>query len=111
MDGFDESLKDTKKRRAEAKNSKSSDGKNEKDGKEKKRPQVQLRRGTSLSSAEAEEAGLGRRSMSSGSVDAIASGREDGQEGKRGIGRKVDEGKEKVGEIKEGVAELVGKEK
>ncbi|KAF8597345.1 hypothetical protein BDV93DRAFT_499691 [Ceratobasidium sp. AG-I] len=110
MDGFDESLKDTKKRRAEAKNSKSSDGKNEKDGKEKKRPQVQLRRGTSLSSAEAEEAGLGRRSMSSASVDAIVTGRENG-EGKGGVGGKVDEGKEKLGEMKEGVAELVGKEK
>lgn len=101
MDGFDESLKDAKKQRAEAKHAKSSDGK---DGKEKeKRPQVQLRRGTSLSSAEAEEAGLGRRSMSSGSVNAIVQGEDGGGKGK------VEEAKEKMGEMKEGVAGLVGK--
>ncbi|CAE6448127.1 unnamed protein product [Rhizoctonia solani] len=75
MDGFDEELKDTKKRRAQAK-------KEHKPREEQDRPpMVQLRRGSSLSSRQAEEAGLGRRSMSSSDLEQMV---EDGDKDKHG---------------------------
>ncbi|CAE7059242.1 unnamed protein product [Rhizoctonia solani] len=86
MDGFDEGLKDTKKRRAEAK-------KHHKPREEQDRPpMVQLRRGSSLSSRQAAAAGLGRNSMSSSDVERMVeeegkSKHEEGQEGDESVGK------------------------
>ncbi|KAF8695599.1 C2 protein, partial [Rhizoctonia solani] len=72
MDGFDEGLKDTKKRRGEAK-------KQHKPREERERPpMVQLRRGSSLSSQQAAVAGLGRRSMSSSDIERMVDEQEEG---------------------------------
>jgi hypothetical protein len=101
MDGFDEGLKDTKKRRAKAKNNVGG-----RDGGEK-RQMVQVRRGCSVSS-------IG--SMSSDEVEAAVREGQEGQEaeGNEGVGKKVEEGKGKVEEekgkmkeMKEGVAGIV----
>ncbi|KAB5587832.1 hypothetical protein CTheo_8726 [Ceratobasidium theobromae] len=70
MDGFDEGLDETKKRRAEAKKKRMS-----KSGRDQERPMVQLKRGSSLSSRQVEAAGLGRRSMSSGDVRNVIEAR------------------------------------
>lgn len=66
MDGLDQSPKDTTQQPAESRNRAS-------DGIKAKRPQVQLKRGTSLSGEGIEEAGLGR-SMSNVDVEHLVKG-------------------------------------
>lgn len=71
MDGFDEGLKDTKKRRGEAR-------KQHKPREERERPpMVQLKRGSSVSSRQAAAAGLGRRSLSSSDVERMVEDQEE----------------------------------
>jgi hypothetical protein len=105
LDGFDEGLKDTKKRRAEAKNHTGGDDRG------KKQQMLQVRRGSSVSSV---------GSMSSDEVEAAVKDGQEGKagEGKEGVGKKVEEGKGKVEEekgkmkeMKEGVAGIVEEEK
>ncbi|KAG8736194.1 hypothetical protein FRC11_002787, partial [Ceratobasidium sp. 423] len=73
LDGFDQGLEETKKRRGEAK-------KSHKPREERERPPlVQIKRGSSLSSRRAGVAGL-RGSVSSGDVERMVEGGERGQE-------------------------------
>ncbi|CAE6338411.1 unnamed protein product [Rhizoctonia solani] len=78
MDGFDEGLKDTKKRRGEAK--KQHKPRDEQD----RPPMVQLRRGSSLSSRQAAVAGLGRSSMSSSDVERMVEEQGEESQGEKG---------------------------
>ncbi|KAG8711427.1 hypothetical protein FRC09_020600 [Ceratobasidium sp. 395] len=122
MDGFDEGLKDTKKRRAEAKKSQS--------GGEQTR-QMQVRRGSSvssvgsMSSGEVEQAvregtqgqGHGEGEDAGNAAQGAANGEEKaGGAEMNGVGRamddgkaKVAEGKEMMGELKDGMAGITGK--
>ncbi|KAJ1299861.1 hypothetical protein OPQ81_002655 [Rhizoctonia solani] len=94
MDGFDEGLKETKKRRAEAK-------KKHKPREERERPpMVQVKRGSSLSSGQAAAAGLGRRSMSSSDVEQLVEQQD----------RKVDDLEDTVKKDDEGNGEAYLKE-
>ncbi|KDN42431.1 hypothetical protein RSAG8_06748, partial [Rhizoctonia solani AG-8 WAC10335] len=130
MDGFDEGLKETKKRRAEAK-------KQHKPRAEQERPpMVQLRRGGSLSSEQAAAAGLGRRSMSSSDLEQmVEEGEKDKHEGNgearqqgaeganqsnedatgetedasRGDGNGVlEEGEKRIDELRQGTVQVLG---
>ncbi|KAJ1300149.1 hypothetical protein OPQ81_011902 [Rhizoctonia solani] len=86
MDGFDGGLKETKKRRAQAK-------KKHKPHDERERPpMVQVKRGSSLSSRQAAAAGLGRRSMSSSDVEQMVEEQGGKVDNPEDVGQADDEG-------------------
>ncbi|KAG9117689.1 hypothetical protein FRC07_007358 [Ceratobasidium sp. 392] len=114
MDGFDEGLKDTKKRRAEAKKSQSGS-----EGGETR--QVQARRGSSVSSIGSMSSGEVEQAIRKGAQGQEQQGEDANGEANQGgaemnsVGKamgegkaKISDGKEKMGELKDGVAGVVG---
>ncbi|KAG9080591.1 hypothetical protein FRC06_006387 [Ceratobasidium sp. 370] len=104
IDGFDEGLKDTKKRRAEAKKSQSG---------ERETRQVQIRRGSSVSSVGSVSSGEVERVVREGTRAGEGGGRQlEGETGEvKGSGEPEEHGEVKGGEAKQDVGKVMGEMK